>query len=99
MSFPAQIPKRRESVGGFGIFHGTYDGFADNFRRNCPSQILIRDNVPDRHGIDAVPIGGGVHGIDGPGITVMGHAGDLAQLRLVEVSICEDNADRGIAGE
>jgi len=40
-----------------------------------------------------------MHGVHGPGIAVMGHPGDLAQLRFIEMRVGENDADRGIAGE
>ena len=40
-----------------------------------------------------------MHGVDGTGIAIVGHAGDLAQPRLVKIRVGDHHADRGVAGE
>ena len=40
-----------------------------------------------------------MYGINGSGQTVMGHAGNLAQLRFAESCIGKNDTERGIAGE
>ena len=78
--FQLKIRGGGESVSALRMVHRPQDGFAHHVCGQGAHQILIGGHISHGHGVDAVPVGTGVYRTDGPGISVMGHAGDLQFL-------------------
>ena len=79
--------------------YSSCDRLADYFRSQRPNQILISFDLPDGYCVNAVAISRGMNRVDGTGISVMSHPGDLAELRLIKMGVCDDDTDRCIACE
>ena len=75
---------------------------------NCPSHdgsgqsphhIQVCLNIPYRHSIDTVAVGGRMDGTDGPGEAIVSHGGHLFHLHFIKLSIGDDCTNGGISSK
>ena len=63
------------------------DRFADHFGGQRADEILVRLHTADGYRVNAVAISRRMNRVDRPGITVVSHARDLAQLAFFEFRV------------
>src|SRR5215208_2609812 len=91
-----EIPRGRQAGDTLRGEHGAYDGLLEDPRPPRPNDVGDRLHLTYGRGENYVPVHGRVHRINGAGQAVVGHLGDLRDLRLGEPCVRRHDTQGGV---